>query len=223
MKRSSLFALSGVVFAAACQDAVTSPRLSGDQAYSITGNPPPPPIDTGARGRFLPVQNLRADPAGRFLQPRFSILQSASPRTGRTMFGLPHATTQTVVIDPFDFFLPVKYNLSKDGTDGELQFLSLKNTKAVLKACKVTMVDGVFSGKGTLTVQTTNDGLLVVDCSSIEQSESYFERCGIGDRCFHVVFGDATLDGEEGSFEAITSCDPQEAQEDVSCPDFNED
>jgi len=221
VKRNSLLALGALLGAAACQDALTSPHPKGYLQYGISSNPPPPPIDTGARGQFLPDPALRADPAPRFLQPKYSILESASPQKRTTLFGPPRATSNVIVIDASDFFLPVKYNLSKDGLNGELDFLTIKDSKAVLKQCKVTMVNGVFYGKGLLTIQTT-EGLLVIDCSSVEQSPvSYFERCGSGDRCFHLVFDDATLDGLPGSVEVITSCDPQEASnEENSCPDF---
>lgn len=224
MKRTPMVALAVVIVAAACQDALTSPQLNSDLKYGLSSNPPPPPIDTGARGQWLAGALLRANPTPKFLQPRFSIIQAEATQQRTTLFGLPSAVAQVVVIDASDFFLPVKYTLSKDGTDGELQFLTLKNSKAVLKTCKVTMVNGFFTGKGTLTIQT-NLGLLVIDCSSVQQYPlSYFERCGLGDRCFHVVFGDATLDGVPGHVNVITSCDPDEASNDEEnvCPNFPE-
>lgn len=222
MKRSSLFALSAVVLAAACQDAVTSPQLSGDILYGITSNPPPPPIDTGARGRFLPDPALRADPAPQFLQPRFSILQSASPQVKRTVFGLPQATRNDFIIDAFDFFIPVKYELNKKGDNGHVDFKKIKHSHDILKTCNVHWEHGVFKGEGTLQIQT-EEGLLIIDCESVNQDESYFERCGTGptERCFHLVFDDATLDGEPGSVELITSCDPEDfINEEGSCPNF---
>jgi len=227
LKRSALFAVAAVVFAAACQDAVTStsPQLSGDLAFSITGNPPPPPIDTGARGRFLPDPALRADPTSHFLQPRFSIVQSASPQPRGTILGLPGALRNEVIIDAFDFFLPVQYDLDKKVVNGHVIFKTIKHSKAVLKACHVDLHHGTeLEGHGTLTVQT-EQGLLVVDCASIEQPPtSWMEPCGDGSpgqRCFHLVFADATLNGLPGSVEVITSCDETaNSEEETSCPDF---
>lgn len=228
MKRSSLFALSAVVFAVACQDSVTSPQLSTDLAYSLTGgNPPPPPIDTGARGQFIPNPDLRADPTPRFLQPRFSIVRSEAPQTEKTVFGLPSATKQDVIIDAFDFFLPVQYDLDKRVINGHVIFKKIQHSKAVLKECHVDLHHGnELTGHDKLVIQTT-EGLLVIDCASIEQPPtSWMEPCGDGSpgqRCFHLVFEDATLNGVPGSVETIASCDPDDLNnEEVSCPNFNE-
>ncbi len=59
MKRVSLAALTGfaLIGAAACQDALTSPQLAADARYEReAGNPPPPPIDTGATGSFFATE-----------------------------------------------------------------------------------------------------------------------------------------------------------------------
>lgn len=231
MKRLSpaVLAVLALIGAAACQDAVTSPQLSVDVEGQLANasNPPPPPIDTGARGRFRPGTSLRAEPTPRFFQPRFSIVQSTLPQPRSTVLGLPRRLRNDIVIDAFDFFIPVKYELNKKRDNGHVDFKKIKHSKAILKECNVHWEHGVFKGHGTLKIQTEQQGLLVIDCESVNQDESFMEPCGdgftVGERCFHLVFDVATLDGDPGSVEMITSCDPDDVEaEEGSCPDFDE-
>jgi len=224
--------LIGVV---ACKDAVTAPSTSADPqiAFSLTSNPPPPSIDTGSRGRFLPGSGtLREQPSSPFMQPRFSIQQSLSAQPRTIISGLPRALTNDVFLDAFNFFLPVQYDLDKQLVNGHVNFKKIKHSKAVLKECHVDLHHSdEMVGHGTLTLQT-NEGLLVINCESIVQPPvSWMERCGnTGDeRCFHLVFSDATLyppvgDPIQGSVEEITSCTPADVEaEEGSCPNFGGD
>jgi len=203
--------------------------MDRDLQYGIVSNPPPPPIDTGARGRFLANPSLRAEPTPRFFGPRFSVQQSLPSQPRTTIIGGPRTLTNDIVIDAFDFFLPVQYDLDKRLLNGHVIFKRIKHSKAVIKTCHVDLHHGTeLTGHDKLTIQT-EQGLLVIDCASVEQPPtSYMERCGTtGDeRCFHLVFGSAILyppvgDPIEGSAEVITSCDPDDVEnEEGSCPDF---
>jgi len=173
--------------------------------------------------------SLRAEPTPRFFGPRFSVQQSLPSQPRTTIIGGPRTLTNDIVIDAFDFFLPVQYDLDKRLLNGHVIFKRIKHSKAVIKTCHVDLHHGTeLTGHDKLTIQT-EQGLLVIDCASVEQPPtSYMERCGTtGDeRCFHLVFGSAILyppvgDPIEGSAEVITSCDPDDVEnEEGSCPDF---
>jgi hypothetical protein len=228
VSRSSFAVLAFTVGIAACQDALTSPQLNVDEEglFANASNPPPPPIDTGAIGRFRPGTNLRAPYESPLLQPRFSIIQSSAPQQKLTVLSRPQKLAFFVQTSE-NFSVPVKYTLSTDGTRGELIYKATKVSKEVLKTCTIKYVNGVFSGKGTLQI-VTEDGLLWIDCSSVSQS-STFDTCGEGETCFDVIFDNAILypnypsleGGIPGSAETQTGCPPENTDE--GCPSFEED
>jgi hypothetical protein len=217
LKRIALASLVLVIGVFACKDVVTSPQLNVDTEgqFANASNPPPPPLDTGARGRFLPGATLRAEPTPRFFSPRFSVDQPLPTQPRTSILGLPTRLANEVIIDPFDFNLPVTYNLSQDGLKGQLSFRKINGSHAVLKACNVKLNNGVFTGSGFLQVQTTG-GLLIIDCSSVNQELSWFEPCGdrtvVGERCFHLVFDYATLDGVPGRAQVMVGCTPDDIE-----------
>lgn len=227
MKRLSpaILAALALIGAAACKDAVTSPQVAADAglAYSVS-NPPPPKIDTGANGRYSPDPSLRVAPLDILRRPRYTIQQSSPLQQRMTVLGLPQRPAFFQSSE--DFNIPAQYSLNTEQTKGELQFKTIRESKEVVKTCTVKYLNGVFTGKGTLEIQTA-EGLLVIDCSSVQQPPlSWFEPCGDlvtpGQRCFHLVFDDAWLNGVPGMVEVITGCDPDEVVYPQVCPDFTD-
>ena len=224
MKRVSLAVVAAVaiVGVVACQDAVTSPESNNSDLtlrYGIS-NPPPPPIDTGARGSFS-FADLRAPSAPKFLQPRYTIVQSLSPAPQRTILGTPRAPKLDAFQSPFGFNVPVTYLWNPTRSSGYLHF---SNDPDGVNASSNGMIKnnhGKLSGKGTLQIQT-DVGLLVIDLSSLDPSQSSL-GCPVpdinaapsndGQVCFHLFFTHATLyftdDGsEEGTAEMDPGCPP---------------
>jgi hypothetical protein len=227
--RVSLAVVAGLALigAAACKDAVTSPGNSSDLTlrYGIS-NPPPPPIDTGASG-FFSAADLRAPVTPKFLQPRYSIVQSSSPveRQKLSILAPPGAHRFSLSQNPFLFSVPVTYFFNPTSRDGYLHF---SNDPDGVNASSNGMIKnhlGVLSGKGMLQIQTTGGGLLVIDLSSIQQPPSFL-GCGTetagpaatnnGGVCFHLFFSQATFFPPTGP--------PQQgsAQMDPSCPPEND-
>ncbi len=192
----------------------------------------PPPIDTGANGSFTPTPTLRADPSPRFLGPRYSIFQSGSPaqKTKFTVFAPPTRGAADFQQNSFFISIPITYFFNPTSTDGYIHF---SNDPSGVNSSSDGMIKnkgGVLSGKGTLTIQT-NDGLLVIDLSSILQPPS-FQGCPVGEAaaqnaggvCFELKFSSATLDGVPGSVDMIPGCDPNDINNDQveACPFFGD-
>lgn len=217
VKRVSLaVAAVALLGAAACQDAVTSPQ-PGDLRFFRTSNPPPPPIDTGSTGSFVPATDLRAPSTPRILQPRFSIVQSSSPaqRTKFSVFAPPNRRAFDFTQNSFFFSVPITYLFNPTSKAGYIHFSNDADGVNSSSNGMIKNKNGVLSGKGTLQIQTT-EGLLVIDLSSIEQPPS-FQGCTAGPDaptqndggvCFFLHFDSATLDGVPGSVNMSPGCDP---------------
>jgi hypothetical protein len=214
-----------LIGAAACKDAVTSPENNSDLAlrYGIS-NPPPPPIDTGASG-FFSAADLRAPSTPKFLQPRFTIVQSSSPaeRQKLSILAAPRAHRFSLSQSPFLFSVPVTYFFNPTLNDGYLHF---SNDPDGVNASSNGMIknhQGVLSGKGTLQIQT-DQGLLVIDLSSIQQPPSFLgcspptfgAPTSPGGVCFHLFFSQATL------FFTLGGSENGSAQMDPNCPPEND-
>lgn len=229
MNRVSLAVVTAatLIAVAACQDAVTSPGNSSDLTlrYGVS-NPPPPPIDTGARGFFSPASDLRAPSTPKFLQPRYSIVQSLSPAPQRTVFGAPNTPNflqprfSIVYQSPGGFNVPVTYFFNKTSNDGYLHF---SNDPDGVNASSNGMIKnhkGVLSGKGMLQITTGEGGLLVIDLSSLGPGSflgctpsEFNAPTNNGGVCFSLFFESATYfppsgPPVQGSVEMDPSCPP---------------
>ena len=232
--RVSLAAVAAVALigAAACKDAVTSPENSSDSAlrYRIVGNPPPPPIDTGANGSFTPATTLRAEPTPRFFGPQYSIFQSASPTRRTSISRVPTRGALDFQQTAFNFNLPITYFFNKTSNDGYVHFSNDPDGVNSSSNGMVTNHGGVLSGKGTLTIETF-EGTLIIDLSSLVQQDSFL-GCSVettdaptnnGGVCFHFSFSSATLNGVPGSVDMRPGCSPEGADSEVNaCPTFSD-
>jgi len=227
VNRVSLAAVAAIALigAAACQDAVTSPQ-PGDLRLALrSSNPPPPPIDTGSTGSFQPNATLRAPSTPQFLQPRYSIVQSSSPsqRTKFSILGAPTHQRFDFTQNSFFFSVPITYLFNPTSKSGYIHFSNDPDGVNSSSNGMIKNHNGVLSGKGTLEIQT-NEGLLVIDLSSIEQPPS-FQGCSAGPDaptqndggvCFFLHFSSATLDGVPGSVDMNPGCDPTDFANDDS-------
>lgn len=233
MKRVSLAAVAAIALigAAACQDAVTSPANSNDLAlrYRVVGNPPPPPIDTGANGSFTPSPTLRVEPTPRFFGPRYSIFQSASPTRRTSISRAPTRGALDFQQTSFNFNIPITYFFDKTSNDGYVHFSNDPDGVNSSSNGMIKNKNGVLSGKGTLTIETA-DGTLIIDLSSLVQEDSFL-GCSVetdaptnnGGVCFHFSFSSATLNGVPGSVDMRPGCSPEGAASEVNdCPTFSD-
>jgi len=234
VNRVSLAAVAAIALigAAACQDAVTSPGSSNDLTlrYRIAGNPPPPPIDTGANGTFI-AATLRAEPTPRSLGPRYSIFQSSSPAQ-KTKFSVSAPPTRGAFVftqTAINFNLPITYFFNPTSHSGYVHFSNDPDGVNSSSNGMIKEKNGVLSGKGTLTIDVVG-GPLIIDLSSLVQEDSFL-GCPSGDAptqnnggvCFHFTFSSATLNGVPGSVDMRPGCSPEGADSEVNdCPTFFE-
>jgi hypothetical protein len=226
VKRVSLAVLTAValIAVAACQDA-TSPGNTNDLAIRsrLSSNPPPPPIDTGATGSFIPATTLRADPTPKFFGPQYSIFQSASPTQRTTISKAPSRRAFDFTQNSFFFTVPITYLFNPTSKSGYIHFTNDPDGVSSSSNGMIKNHNGVLSGKGTLEIQT-EEGLLVINLASVQQPPS-FQGCGApetfdaptqnaGGVCFTLYFTDATLDGVQGSVSMNPGCDPTDFSND---------
>jgi hypothetical protein len=226
--RVSLAAVAAVALigAAACKDAVTSPENSSDLTprYDV-GNPPPPPIDTGATGSFLSsIPELRAPSTSKFLQPRYSIVQSSPTESRQAIVAAPRAPRFDFSQSPFFFSVPITYLFNPTKNAGYIHFSNDPDGVNSSANGMIKNNHGKLSGKGKLQIQT-DAGLLVIDLSSIQQPPSFlgcpipetFAPTNVGDVCFSLFFDHATLyppvgDPIEGSAQMEPGCTPESCE-----------
>lgn len=225
MRRIPLAALALVIGAVACQEVATSPEsgATANLTPRYRGNPPPPPIDTGATFSFG--------------AQTFSSLGQSSPWASRFSIRLASALQEpNCEGTPTDVTVPVRYMFDPAGNNGYLHFLSDANTDVQADANGVVkMKDGHFTGKGT--VEVLIDGcVLVIDLSTVTDQSS-FETCPDSSEfvpeaqdprpeggCFTLFFDDgASFDGET-FFDAMVRpdplCDPEESEPPTRCDPF---
>lgn len=241
MTRVSLAALATLALlgAAACQDATTSPSQNGAELRYGLSNPPPPPIDTGAGGSFF-AANLRAEPSGGLLQPRYSIQQSfaqrLAPARPRFRVGGVPASGPAFSLQTSTFFrIPVTYLFNPTLLNGYVHFTS-DDENGVNSSSNgmVKVKKGIVSGKGKLTIELA-DGVLVIDLGSVQQPPSFIgciteigpdQLSGPGGVCFELFFADATFtptggDPIEGSVDMSPACPPDNPDEACAPPAIN--
>lgn len=228
MKRLTLGVVTGVslIAVAACHDSVTSPESNNSDLslrYGIS-NPPPPPIDTGATGSFQ-FAELRAPSTPKFLQPRFSIVQSSPVEIQRQILSAPRAKRFDFAQSPFFFSVPITYLWNPTRNSGYVHFSNDPDGVSASSNGMIKNNHGKLSGKGTLQIET-DGGLLVIDLSSLQvppstlgcpAPETFDAPTNTGPVCFSFFFASATLyppvgDPIEGTAQMDPGCTPESCE-----------
>lgn len=202
MKRIALVTVALIVGAIACEEVATSPQPAAPEStagliprYRL-GNPPPPPIDTGAS--FVPS-------ATAYRAPRYS------PYSPMRLVGL----YQGCPSDPTQIFLPTvpaTYMYDPNGNTGWLHFSDAPFSNIDTDAngmVKMSNIGGVqdFSGKGKIKFDLGDGCVVIIDLTRVSDAESHFGECGVNtdlaqepppgrdQGCFSVEFEDIIVNG----------------------------